>query len=147
VRTVTVLTLALLGVAACWIVAKAQFPCSSNEFLVRCGNTILSLILSIWLVLCGCSGALVGTILGVVETIKRRQWGWLVALALGLLAPLPVGMLLSGPSAHGFAVLALPPVLPLAAALLLMPLAALVYSFRYRPVVAPNRSLFDADSV
>jgi hypothetical protein len=73
--------------------------------------------------------ALIASLWGCIRAVKRHQWGWLVVLVDGFLAPLPVGLALSLPLAINAAGLNdLQWLVPICVGLLLTPVAALVYS-------------------
>jgi hypothetical protein len=87
---------------------------------------------------------LAATILGVVQTVQRRQWGWLALLCGGFLAPLSGGIVVSYllPLVGDLPPLGLLPLLgdlPLLLCLLLTPVAVFVYSLLYRGLTAPGK--------
>jgi hypothetical protein len=44
---------------------------------------------------CGFILALIASIQAIAKTVKKRQWGWLLGLVIGVLGPLPAGFALS----------------------------------------------------
>jgi len=108
-----------------------QLTCVDTPF-GYCGNNLLWSALLFLLGFCGLVLALIASIQGIVKTVKRRQWFWLLGLVTGFLAPLPVGFALAAYLAQAvYGTDVIQPYLPISVGLLLTPTVALVYSSKY----------------
>jgi hypothetical protein len=135
-RTMSLLALALLGVSALGVV-PVSLTCDSTTPLGECGNNLLWIGVLYLLAVCGCLLAQIASIIGIVRAVKRRQWGWLLGLVVCILAPLPLGIVLSFPLANAYGPNSLQTSLSISVGLLLTPVAVLVYSWRFPRGEAP----------
>jgi hypothetical protein len=135
-RKVSLVALALLGVAALGAIPDV-LTCGPSA-IGECGNNLLWSALLFLLGLIGCLLALIASGRGVVRAILQRQWVWALGLLFGVVVPLPAGFVLSQPLSQAYGSTALPPLLPVAAGLLLTPVTVLIYGVRYPHPAAPG---------
>jgi hypothetical protein len=134
-RTLTIWALALFGVTAVGGVSDVLTNQSVAGFSTNIGWTALLFLVAS----CGLILALIASVRGMVRAGKRHEWGWLAALIVGLLLPMPVSFSVAdaiqqyaSATVVGFSVdTYLPEYLPIFVGLLLTPVTALVYVVRH----------------
>jgi hypothetical protein len=109
-----------------------EFTCTQTP-LGYCANNLCLSGLLLLSGLCGFVLVVIASIQGYGKASKKHQWGWVRGLILGILIPVPAGVALNALLAQVIGSSALVPLLPIAAGLLLTPMAALAYSSRYLP--------------